>query len=63
MTTVSSTDQLYALDPEIKITLCRLRKTRNIMVNISSSSDSVIYSDQLSTDISPSSSNIFAEPG
>ncbi|RDX97141.1 hypothetical protein CR513_20126, partial [Mucuna pruriens] len=59
----SSTDPLYALDPEIEITLRRLRKTRNIVVNISSSSDSIIYSDQLSTYISPSSSNIFVEPG
>ncbi|RDX73598.1 hypothetical protein CR513_46774, partial [Mucuna pruriens] len=61
--TRGSTDPLYALDPEIEIALRRLRKTRNIVVNISSSSDSVIYSDQLCTDISPSSSNIFAEPG
>ncbi|RDX71403.1 hypothetical protein CR513_49256, partial [Mucuna pruriens] len=44
----SSTDPLYALDPEIEITLRRLRKTRNIV---------------FSTDISASSSNIFAEPG
>ncbi|RDX68295.1 hypothetical protein CR513_52733, partial [Mucuna pruriens] len=58
----SSTDPLYALDHEIEITLCRLRKTRNIVVNINSNSDSVIYSDQFSIDISASSSNIFAEP-
>ncbi|RDX91640.1 hypothetical protein CR513_26347, partial [Mucuna pruriens] len=59
----SSTNLLYALDPEIEITLRRLRKTRNIVVNINNNSDSIIYFDQLSTDISASSSNIFAEPG
>ncbi|RDY05492.1 hypothetical protein CR513_10670, partial [Mucuna pruriens] len=59
----SSTNPLYALDPKIEITLRSLQKTRNIVVNISSSVDSVIYSDQLSTDISASGSNIFAEPG
>ncbi|RDY09468.1 hypothetical protein CR513_06151, partial [Mucuna pruriens] len=61
--TRSSIDPLYALDPEIDITLRRLRKTRNIVVNISSSSHSVIYSSQLSIDTSASSSNIFAELG
>ncbi|RDY04774.1 hypothetical protein CR513_11473, partial [Mucuna pruriens] len=60
---MSSTDPLYALDPEIEITLCRLRKTRNIVVNINSNFDSIIYVDLLSTNLSASSSNIFSEPG
>ncbi|RDX71211.1 hypothetical protein CR513_49474, partial [Mucuna pruriens] len=34
----SSTDPLYALDPEIEITLRRLRKARNIVVSRSSNS-------------------------
>ncbi|RDX62513.1 Retrovirus-related Pol polyprotein, partial [Mucuna pruriens] len=42
----SSTDSLYALDPEIEITLCRLRKARNIVV--SGSSNSVSSSDNSS---------------
>ncbi|RDX68937.1 hypothetical protein CR513_52021, partial [Mucuna pruriens] len=39
----SSTDLLYDLDPKIELTLCRLRKARNIVV--SNSSDSVSSSD------------------
>ncbi|RDX97369.1 hypothetical protein CR513_19866, partial [Mucuna pruriens] len=59
----SNTDPLYELDPELELTLHRLRKARKIVVNNSSSSDSVIYSNQLSINISTSSSNIFVEPG
>ncbi|RDX66004.1 hypothetical protein CR513_55281, partial [Mucuna pruriens] len=59
----SGIDPLYALDPEIEITLRRLIKTRSIVVNINSNFDSVIYSDQLSTDKYASSSNIFEELG
>ncbi|RDX76442.1 hypothetical protein CR513_43564, partial [Mucuna pruriens] len=58
----SSTDPLYAFDPEIELTLRRLRKLRNVAVNTSSSVDPVINSNQLYTDNSVSSSNIFAEP-
>ncbi|RDY03912.1 hypothetical protein CR513_12440, partial [Mucuna pruriens] len=59
----SSTDPLYAFDPEIEKTLRRLRKARNLVVNNSRSSDSVIDSNQLCIDNSVASSNIFAEPG
>ncbi|RDX92456.1 hypothetical protein CR513_25423, partial [Mucuna pruriens] len=59
----SSIDPIYELDPELELTLRRLRKARKIVVNNSSSSDSVINSNQLSTYISASSSNIFVEPG
>ncbi|RDX89793.1 hypothetical protein CR513_28441, partial [Mucuna pruriens] len=61
--TRSSTDPLYAFDPEIELTLSRLRRTRNLIVNNSRNSDSVINSNQLCTDISVVSSNIYAEPG
>ncbi|RDX69604.1 hypothetical protein CR513_51260, partial [Mucuna pruriens] len=61
--TRSSTEPLYAFDPEIKKTLRRLRRTRNLIVNNSRSSDSVINSNQLCTENSITSSNIFVEPG
>ncbi|RDX98430.1 hypothetical protein CR513_18647, partial [Mucuna pruriens] len=61
--TRSSTDPLYAFDPEIELTLRRLRKFRNTVVNISSSSDSAINSDLPSANALVSSSNIFAESG
>ncbi|RDX85597.1 hypothetical protein CR513_33189, partial [Mucuna pruriens] len=59
----SSTDPLYTFDPEIELTLRRLRKIRNTTVNISSSINSVINSDQSCTDHSVASTNIFSEPG
>ncbi|RDX75212.1 hypothetical protein CR513_44944, partial [Mucuna pruriens] len=59
----SSTDPLYPFDPEIEKTLCRLRRTRNLIVNNSRSSDSVIDSNQFCTDNSVASSNIFTRPG
>ncbi|RDX88577.1 hypothetical protein CR513_29817, partial [Mucuna pruriens] len=49
-------------DPEEK-TLCRLRRTRNLIVNNSRSSDPIINSNQFCTDNSVASSNIFVEPG
>ncbi|RDX80660.1 hypothetical protein CR513_38778, partial [Mucuna pruriens] len=42
--TRSSTNPLYAFNPEIEKTLRRLRKARNLVVNNSRSSDSVINS-------------------
>ncbi|RDY10503.1 hypothetical protein CR513_04960, partial [Mucuna pruriens] len=39
--TRSSTDPLYAFDPEIELTLRRIRKHRNTIVNTSSNSDSI----------------------
>ncbi|RDX85328.1 hypothetical protein CR513_33498, partial [Mucuna pruriens] len=60
---LSSTDPLYAFDPEIEKTLRRLRRTRNLIVNNSRSSDSVVDSNLLYTDILVSSSNTFIEPG
>ncbi|RDX81715.1 hypothetical protein CR513_37568, partial [Mucuna pruriens] len=59
----SSTDPLYNLDPELELTLCRIRKARKIVVNNSSNSSSVTNSNQFSTDISVSSSSHFAKPG
>ncbi|RDX94408.1 hypothetical protein CR513_23214, partial [Mucuna pruriens] len=59
--TRSSTDPLYAFDPEIEFTLRRLRKIRNTAVKISSSIKSVTDSNQFYTDTFVSSSNIFAE--
>ncbi|RDX93575.1 hypothetical protein CR513_24146, partial [Mucuna pruriens] len=50
-------------DPELELTFCRLRKTRKIVANNSSSFDSIINSNQLSINIFASSSNIFVEPG
>ncbi|RDX73160.1 hypothetical protein CR513_47270, partial [Mucuna pruriens] len=58
----SSTDPLYAFDPEIELTLRRLRKIRNTLVNTSSSSDSAINSNLSSANTLVASSNIFAEP-
>ncbi|RDY03833.1 hypothetical protein CR513_12533, partial [Mucuna pruriens] len=58
----SSIDPLYAFDPEIETTFHRLRKAKNLVVNNSRSSDSVIDSNQLCTNNSIASSNIFAEP-
>ncbi|RDX90036.1 hypothetical protein CR513_28144, partial [Mucuna pruriens] len=56
-------DPLYAFDPEIELTLRRLRKIRNTVVNTSSSSDSTINSNLPSTNALVFSSNIFAELG
>ncbi|RDX96978.1 hypothetical protein CR513_20308, partial [Mucuna pruriens] len=58
-----SIDPLYELDPELELTLRRLRKARKIVVNNSSSSNFAINSNQLSIDISISSFSHFAEPG
>ncbi|RDX88067.1 hypothetical protein CR513_30391, partial [Mucuna pruriens] len=60
---LSSTDPLYIFDPEIELTLRRLRKIRNTTVNISSSVNSAINSDQFCTDHFIASTNIFTEPG
>ncbi|RDX76166.1 hypothetical protein CR513_43870, partial [Mucuna pruriens] len=49
-------------DPEIELTLRRLRKIRNATINTSSSIDSVVDSNQFYTNNFVSSSNIFAEP-
>ncbi|RDX99126.1 hypothetical protein CR513_17868, partial [Mucuna pruriens] len=59
----SSTDPLYAFDPEIELTLRRLRKIRNTIVNTSSGSDSAINSNLPSAEALVFSSNIFAELG
>ncbi|RDY13897.1 hypothetical protein CR513_01109, partial [Mucuna pruriens] len=56
--TRSNTDPLYAFELEIELTLRRLRKTRNTVVNISSNSDSAINSNLLSTNALVSSSNM-----
>ncbi|RDY01289.1 hypothetical protein CR513_15402, partial [Mucuna pruriens] len=61
--TRSSTDPLYAFDPEIELTLHRLRKIRNIVVNTSSSLDSAINSNLSSANTLVASSNIIAKPG
>ncbi|RDX99229.1 hypothetical protein CR513_17750, partial [Mucuna pruriens] len=58
----SSTDPLHAFDPEIEKTLRRLRRTRNLIINNSRSSDPAINSNQFCTDNFVASSNIFAEP-
>ncbi|RDY07556.1 hypothetical protein CR513_08304, partial [Mucuna pruriens] len=63
MEATSSIEPLYAFDPEIEKTLRRLGRTRNLIVNNSRSYDSIINSNQLCTDNSVASSNIFAEPG
>ncbi|RDY07557.1 hypothetical protein CR513_08305, partial [Mucuna pruriens] len=60
---LSSTDPLYTFDPEIELTLRRLRKIRNTTVNISSSVNSVNNSDQSYTDNFVASTNIFTKPG
>ncbi|RDX98546.1 hypothetical protein CR513_18515, partial [Mucuna pruriens] len=59
----SSTDPLYVFDPEIELTLRRLRKIRNTTVNISSGVNSAINSDQFCTDHFITSTNNFTEPG
>ncbi|RDX82176.1 hypothetical protein CR513_37065, partial [Mucuna pruriens] len=61
--TRSSTDPLYSFDSKIEKTLRRLRRTRNVVVNISRSFDSDINSNQFCTNNFFPSSNIFAEPG
>ncbi|RDX89402.1 hypothetical protein CR513_28871, partial [Mucuna pruriens] len=67
--TRSSNDPLNELDPEIELTLRRLRKDRNIVVSNSSNSDSVSSSDNnnsttnSSDSIEYNSTNIFAESG
>ncbi|RDX98580.1 hypothetical protein CR513_18479, partial [Mucuna pruriens] len=61
--TRSSIEPLYAFDPEIELTLRRLRKIRNTIVDTSSSSNSAINSNLSSANTLVSSSNIFAEPG
>ncbi|RDY10336.1 hypothetical protein CR513_05168, partial [Mucuna pruriens] len=60
--TRSSTDPLYTFDPEIELTLRRLRKIRNTTINISSI-NFVINCDQSRTDHYVASTNIFLEPG
>ncbi|RDX86426.1 hypothetical protein CR513_32237, partial [Mucuna pruriens] len=63
--TLSSTEPLYDLDPEIEITLRRLRKTRNIVVSNSSNFVSSFDNSSPVTNISNSvefcSTNSFAE--
>ncbi|RDX79329.1 hypothetical protein CR513_40258, partial [Mucuna pruriens] len=61
--TRSSTDPLTVFDPEIELTLRRLRKIRNTVVNSSADIESVANSNQLCTDNLVSSSNVFAESG
>ncbi|RDX74010.1 hypothetical protein CR513_46295, partial [Mucuna pruriens] len=61
--TRSSIDPLYAFDLEIELTLRRLRRTRNLIVNNIRSSDPIINSNQFCTNNSVASSNIFAELG
>ncbi|RDY08289.1 hypothetical protein CR513_07496, partial [Mucuna pruriens] len=60
---LSSIDPLYDFHPEVEKTLRRLRKARNLVVNNSRSSDSVINTNQLYIDNSIASSNIFVELG
>ncbi|RDX92979.1 hypothetical protein CR513_24823, partial [Mucuna pruriens] len=50
-------------DPEIELTLHRLQKIRNTVVNTSSSLDSAINSNLPSANTLVFSSNLFAEPG
>ncbi|RDX87929.1 hypothetical protein CR513_30542, partial [Mucuna pruriens] len=65
----SSIDPLYDLDPEIELTLRRLRKARNIVVSNSSNSNSVSSSDNNNSATNDSefveyrSTNIFVELG
>ncbi|RDY03301.1 hypothetical protein CR513_13132, partial [Mucuna pruriens] len=63
--TRSSFDPLYDFDPEIEITLCRLRKTRNIVVSTSCNSISTFDNSSHITNTSDfvefSSTNNFAE--
>ncbi|RDY08784.1 hypothetical protein CR513_06964, partial [Mucuna pruriens] len=64
----SSSDPLHDLDPKIEITLRRLRKARNIIVNNRNSSNSVFSSNNSSPNTNNSdsfkysSTNNFAEP-
>ncbi|RDX60680.1 hypothetical protein CR513_61158, partial [Mucuna pruriens] len=58
----SSIGPLYAFDLEIAKALRRFRKARNLVVNNSRSSDSVINSNQLCTGNYVAISNIFVEP-
>ncbi|RDX82235.1 hypothetical protein CR513_36995, partial [Mucuna pruriens] len=55
--------RIFATNPEIELTLCRIRKVRKRVVNNSSSSSSVINSDQFPTDNSVSSFSHFTEAG
>ncbi|RDY05004.1 hypothetical protein CR513_11207, partial [Mucuna pruriens] len=59
---LSSTDTLHAPDPEIELTLRRIRKNKKTKIN-SGSANSVRDSNMLYTDILVSSSNTFIEPG
>ncbi|RDY03770.1 hypothetical protein CR513_12612, partial [Mucuna pruriens] len=65
----SSTNPMYELDPEIELTLRRLRKSRNIVESNSSNFDSVSSSDNnnsttnSSDSVEYSSTNIFEELG
>ncbi|RDY14321.1 hypothetical protein CR513_00624, partial [Mucuna pruriens] len=61
--TRSSTDPLYVFDPEIELTLRRLRKIRNAAVNTSINIDSAADSNQFYTNSFVSSSDVFAESG
>ncbi|RDX65697.1 hypothetical protein CR513_55627, partial [Mucuna pruriens] len=58
----SSIDPLHAFDLEIELTLCRIRKNREIIIN-SGSADSVLNSNLLLTNAIVSSANLFTEPG
>ncbi|RDX64052.1 hypothetical protein CR513_57437, partial [Mucuna pruriens] len=58
----SNTDPLYTFDPEIELTLRRLRKIRSTAINTSSSIDSVINSDLFCTDNFVTSTNNFTKP-
>ncbi|RDX93680.1 hypothetical protein CR513_24019, partial [Mucuna pruriens] len=59
----SNTDPLYTFDLEIALTLRRLRKIRNTTINISSSVNFAITSNQSYTDNFVASTNIFTESG
>ncbi|RDX89357.1 hypothetical protein CR513_28934, partial [Mucuna pruriens] len=65
---LSSSDPLHDLDPKIEITLRRLRRDRNIVVNIRNSSNFVSSSDNSSfitnnsNSFEYSSTNNFVEP-
>ncbi|RDX71511.1 hypothetical protein CR513_49131, partial [Mucuna pruriens] len=61
--TRSSIEPLYNLDPELELTLRRLRKTTKTVVDNSSSSSSIIQSSQFSTNISLFSFSDFTKPG
>ncbi|RDX84521.1 putative mitochondrial protein, partial [Mucuna pruriens] len=60
---IISTDPLYIFDPELELTLRRLRKIRNTIVNIGSSVNSATNFDQFCTDHFITSTNNFTEPG